>query len=71
LYGCPRFQLDTGEGKLITVLNTGAEISLMPEGKFEDLFSEGFKSTAITRSQRKFDKCFWKINKENKETSLD
>jgi len=43
----------------------------MPEGNFEDLLSEGFKSIAITRSQRSFDKCFWKYTKENKETSLD
>jgi len=71
LYGCPRFQLDKGEGKLIAVLDTGAEISLMSEGNFEDLLSEGFKSTAVTRSQWNFVNCFCKYNKENKETSLD
>ena len=71
LYGCPRVQLDIGEGKLVAVLNTIAEISRMVEGNFEDLLSEGFKGTAITRSQRTFDKCFWKYNKENKETSFD
>jgi hypothetical protein len=59
LYGCSHVQLDIGEEKLIAVLDTGAEISLMPERIFEDV-SEGLKSNATTSSKRSFDNCFWK-----------
>jgi len=58
------------EGKLIAVLDTRAEISLMPEVNFEDLLGEEFKSAAITSSHRSFVNCFWKYNKENNEASV-
>jgi hypothetical protein len=41
MHGCPNVQLDTGEGKLIAVLDTGADITLMPAGSFEDLLEWG------------------------------
>jgi hypothetical protein len=59
LYGCPHAQLDVGEERLIAVLDTGTEISLMPDRIFEDV-SKGLKGAAITGSQRGFDNCFWK-----------
>jgi hypothetical protein len=40
LYGCPHVQLDIGEEKLIAVLDTGAEIFMMPERIFEDLLAK-------------------------------
>lgn len=43
LYGCPQVQLDIDEGRLTAVLDTGAEISLMPERIFEDLLAKGLR----------------------------
>jgi predicted aspartyl protease len=37
LYGCRHVQLDIGEEKLIAVLDTGANISVLPERIFEGL----------------------------------
>jgi predicted aspartyl protease len=43
LYGCPHVQLDIGKEKLIAVLDTRAEISLMPEKIFESLLAKCLK----------------------------
>ena len=47
LYGCPHVQLDIGEERLIAVLDTGAEISLMPERIFEDLLAKGLRAPQL------------------------
>jgi predicted aspartyl protease len=47
LYGCPHVQLDIGEEKLIVILDTGAEISLMPERIFENLLAKGIRASQL------------------------
>ena len=47
LYGCPYVQLDISDEKLIAVLDTGAEIPLMPERVFEDLLAKGLRAPQL------------------------
>jgi hypothetical protein len=47
LYGCTHVQLDIGEEKLMAVLDTGADISLMPERIFEDLLAKGLRAPQL------------------------
>jgi len=47
LYGCPHVQLDIGEERLIAVLDTGAEISLMPERIFKDLLAKVLRAPQL------------------------
>jgi predicted aspartyl protease len=46
-YGCPHVQLDVGEERLIAILDTGAEISLVPERIFEDLLAKGVRAPQL------------------------
>ena len=47
MYGCLHVQLDVGEAKLVAVLGTGEEISLLPERIFEDLLAKGFRAPQL------------------------
>ena len=47
MYGFPHVQLDIDEERLIAVLDTGAEISLMPERIFEDLLAKGLRAPQL------------------------
>jgi hypothetical protein len=47
LYGCPHVQLDICGEKLIALLDTGAEIFLMPEKIFKDLLAKGTKALQL------------------------
>jgi phosphorylcholine metabolism protein LicD len=47
MYGCTHVQLGIGDVKLIAVLDTEAEISLMPESIFEDLLAKDFKTSQL------------------------
>jgi len=46
-YGCPHVQLGIGEGRLIAVLGTGGESSLMRERIFEDLLAKGLRAPQL------------------------
>jgi hypothetical protein len=47
LYGCPYVQLDIGEERLIAVLDTGTQISLMPEKNLEDMLAKGLRAPQL------------------------
>jgi predicted aspartyl protease len=47
LYGCLHVELNIGGEKLMAVLDTGAEISLMLEKIFEDLLAKGVKAPQL------------------------
>jgi len=47
LYGCPHVELDIGGEKLMAILDTRAQISLMPERIFEELLTIGVKAPQL------------------------
>jgi hypothetical protein len=47
LYGCPPVQLDIGGETLMAVIETGAEISLMPENIFDILLAKSVKAPRL------------------------